>query len=133
MPDERSSEVVSFTNVSRLRPLQLVDLKKPPMDVDSMLGADNPMSGILGAALGESKADTVARVEAAKKNANDLSGLVRRKAKKDDEPAPAPASDKAETETNGSKRKAEEPAESDGENSKKTKVDEAAVPVVAES
>jgi HAT1-interacting factor 1 len=92
---------------------QLVDLKKPPVDVQGVLGADNAMSGILGAALGESAAETEARLEEAKKSAKDLSSLVRKKEKKP-EASPAP-------ETNG-KRKAEDAAEGD-EESKKVKVD----------
>lgn len=78
-----------------------MDLRNP-VDVEGALGAENPMTGLLGAALGESKAETEARIQEAKKNATDLSGLVRKKEKKAE----------AETEaagTNG-KRKAEEPA-----------------------
>ncbi|ORY59499.1 uncharacterized protein BCR38DRAFT_350804 [Pseudomassariella vexata] len=106
---------------------RLNDLKKPPMDVNSMLGEDNPMAGILGAALGESAAEKEARVEEAKQKAKDLSGLVRKKEKKLDSELDAAPS----TETNG-KRKAEEPAKSD-EQSKKTKVEEDAAVSVAES
>jgi HAT1-interacting factor 1 len=92
----------------------LVDLKKPPMDVEGVLGADNPMSGILGAALGESPAQAQARIDEAKKGAKDLSGLVRKKEKK---PEPEP-----EPETNG-KRKADDPAEGTDE-AKKAKVED---------
>jgi HAT1-interacting factor 1 len=41
----------------------------------------DPISGILGAALGESSSQTAARIEEAKKSANNISGLVRKKAK----------------------------------------------------
>jgi len=97
---------------------RLVDLRKPPVDVDSMLGADNPMSGILGAALGESSSETAARVEEAKKNATDLSSLVRKKIKKEEL--------SADTNGGGSKRKAEddEPAAADHESPKKARVDD---------
>ncbi|KAH8671205.1 hypothetical protein BX600DRAFT_434329 [Xylariales sp. PMI_506] len=95
---------------------RLVDLKKPPVDVEGVLGADNPMTGILGAALGESPAAAQARIQEAKKNATDLSSLVRKKEKKA-EVASSP-------ETNG-KRKAEDAVEGDAE-TKKTKVDESA-------
>ncbi|KAM0808658.1 putative Tetratricopeptide SHNi-TPR domain-containing protein [Seiridium cardinale] len=95
---------------------RLVELKKPPVDVEGVLGAENPMSGILGAALGESPAEAQARIAEAKKGANDLSGFVRKKEKKPDAAAPAP-----EPETNG-KRKAEEPADS-SEEAKKAKVE----------
>lgn len=86
------------------------------MDVEGVLGADNPMSGILGAALGESPAQAQARIEEAKKGAKDLSGLVRKKEKKPEAAEPEP-----EPETNG-KRKAEEPAEGTDE-AKKAKVE----------
>ena len=51
------------------------------MDVDSLLAANDPVSGLLGAALGEASAEAMARVEEAKKNAKDLTGLVRKKVK----------------------------------------------------
>ncbi|KAK7751907.1 hypothetical protein SLS62_006208 [Diatrype stigma] len=112
---------------------RLVELRKPPMDVDSVLAANNPMSGLLGAALGGDSAESKARIDEAKKNAKDLTGLVRKKAKDEKEaqaeaadseasaekttastaPAPAPA--------NGTKRKAEDPA-ADEDESKKPKV-----------
>jgi HAT1-interacting factor 1 len=113
--------------------MQLVDLRKPPMDVDSVLAANNPMSGILGAALGESSTETQARIADAKKNATDLSGLVRRKAKDEAQPDAAVAAEQGEgeaakVETNGSKRKAEEPASGENAESKKAKVDETEAP-----
>ena len=76
----------------------------------------------MGAALGESAAQTEARIEEAKKTATDLTGLVRKKAKEE----PKPAAEEAKTnghETNG-KRKAEDPAEEVAE-TKKARVDEA--------
>lgn len=85
------------------------------------------MTGILGAVIGETPAQTKARVEEASKKANDLSGLVRKKAKDAPAPAPAPEAAPAEaTETNGSaKRKAEEDAPAEEESTaKKAKVDE---------
>ncbi|VTO82245.1 unnamed protein product [Fusarium graminearum] len=98
---------------------RLVDLRNDPVDTKDILGADASIGGILGAAIGESAAETKARVEEAKKTANDLSGLVRKKNKEETatEAAPGPA---PEAEANG-KRKAEEPAE-DAE-AKKTKVE----------
>jgi HAT1-interacting factor 1 len=99
---------------------QLTELRKPPVDVNSVLGADNPMTGILGATLGESASETKARVDEAKKNANDLSGLVRKKEKK---PEPAAAADG----TNGNgKRKAEDDAAAEEADSKKAKVEDVA-------
>ncbi|KAF4417637.1 HAT1-interacting factor 1 [Fusarium acutatum] len=89
---------------------RLVELRNDPIDAKDILGADaGPIGGILGAALGESAAETKARVDEAKKTATDLSGLVRKKNK--DESAEEPEAARApEAETNG-KRKAEEPAE----------------------
>ncbi|KAI1390066.1 uncharacterized protein F4822DRAFT_428412 [Hypoxylon trugodes] len=96
---------------------RLVELKKPPMDVNSVLAEDDAMLGILGAALGESAPNKDARIEEAKKKAKDVSGLVRKKAKDE----PKPEAEQASKETNG-KRKAEDPAPGD-EDAKKTKVE----------
>ncbi|KAI1341364.1 histone H1-binding protein [Xylariaceae sp. FL0016] len=95
---------------------RLVELRKPPVDMNEALGEENPISGILGKALGESSAEQAKRVEEAKKGATDLSGLVRKKAK--EEPKP-------EAEDSNGKRKAEDPAEGE-EEAKKTKVEEPA-------
>ncbi|OTA69962.1 hypothetical protein K449DRAFT_321570 [Hypoxylon sp. EC38] len=96
---------------------RLVELQKPPMDVNSVLAADDGVLGVLGAALGESAAEKEARLEEAKKNAKDVSGLVRKKAK--DEPK-----QEAKKETNGNgKRPADEAAPGDDE-AKKAKVEE---------
>lgn len=88
------------------------------------LGQDNPIAGLLGQALGgESSLEQTARVEEAKKNATDLSGLVRKKTKAD----PAP-------ETNGNgKRKAEEDPTDGQEGAKKAKVEDDEPAAVAES
>jgi len=82
--------------------------------MNAALGEDNPLTGLLGKAIGETPFDQTARVEEAKRNARDLSGLVRKKAK--EQPTQEPE------ETNG-KRKAEEPVEGE-EEAKKTKVEE---------
>ncbi|KAI0137818.1 hypothetical protein F4776DRAFT_85262 [Hypoxylon sp. NC0597] len=97
---------------------RLVELQKPPMDVNSVLAADDGMLGVLGAALGESAAEKEARLEEAKKNAKDVSGLVRKKAKDE------PKQEAKETNGNG-KRPAEEAAPGDDE-AKKAKVEEPA-------
>ncbi|KAI5462715.1 hypothetical protein BGZ63DRAFT_355237 [Mariannaea sp. PMI_226] len=84
---------------------RLVDLRNDPIDTEGLLGAEaNPLGGILGAVAGESKADTKARVEEAKKTATDLTGLVRKKAKP---AAPTTTAAPSEPEANG-KRKAED-------------------------
>ncbi|KAK1980749.1 hypothetical protein LZ30DRAFT_722318 [Colletotrichum cereale] len=110
---------------------RLVDLRKPPIDVNAALGGDG-VGGILGAALGESAAQTQARVEEAKKTATDLTGLVRKKNKDEPKSADKPAEEAKATEvpangeeSNGTKRKAEDSAEAD-ESAKKAKVEEAA-------
>lgn len=97
---------------------QLVELRKPPVDMNDALGQDNPLSGILGKALGESSSEQAERLEEAKKNATDLSGLVRKK-NKDTEPKTEPAGE------GSGKRKAEDPADGEESDSKKTKVEEA--------
>ncbi|OAQ65793.1 histone H1-binding protein [Pochonia chlamydosporia 170] len=111
---------------------RLVDLKKDPIDAADLLGGPeaNALGGIFGAALGESAAETQARVEEAKKTATDLTGLVRKKAKEADE---AVAEDKGKDEdkkpelavpaTNG-KRKAEDEAPEAAESPKKAKVED---------
>lgn len=107
-------------------------MKKDPIDAADLLGGPeaNALGGIFGAALGESAAETQARVEEAKKTATDLTGLVRKKAKEADE---AVAEDKGKDEdkkpelaapaTNG-KRKAEDEAPEAAESPKKAKVED---------
>lgn len=78
-------------------PLQLEDLKKPPVDMEAALGGAMG-ANLLGTA---SPTEGSARLEEAKKNANDLSGLVRKKRKAEDGPvqeAASAGSKKAKTE-----------------------------------
>jgi HAT1-interacting factor 1 len=83
----------------------------------------NPMGGILGTALGESAAQTEARIEEAKKTATDLSGLVRKKNKDDSKPTdPQVETNGHEANGNGTKRKADDDGTED-EESKKAKVE----------
>ncbi|KAG6019235.1 hypothetical protein E4U41_003316 [Claviceps citrina] len=90
---------------------RLIDLRKDPIDAADLLGSEAmPLGSILGAALGESPADTNARVEEAKKTATDLTSLVRKK-----KPATSVTTD--------GKRKAEENAPLAAESPKKAKVD----------
>lgn len=111
---------VVLTHVS----IQLVDLRGPPIDVQAALGND-PMGGILGAALGESAIETEARIEEAKKTATDLTGLVRKKGKDKTAASPAAAAVEATaSEQNGGKRKAEEQEVDGGEASKKARTEE---------
>ncbi|KAG4219727.1 hypothetical protein PC116_g31794, partial [Phytophthora cactorum] len=98
---------------------RLVELRKPPMDVNSVLAADDTMLGVLGSALGESAANKEARLEEAKKSAKDVSGLVRKKAKDDTKPE----TEQPKETTNG-KRKAEDDIAPGEEEAKKAKVEE---------
>lgn len=124
-----------LTNANTFTTKKLVDLRGPPIDVQAALGSDPMMGGILGAALGESAAETEARIEEAKKTATDLTGLVRKKGKASasasTSTAAAAASETANSGGGGGKRKAEEQqgeAEGGGEATKKarTEVEETA-------
>ncbi|KAL2758097.1 hypothetical protein ACRALDRAFT_1080073 [Sodiomyces alcalophilus JCM 7366] len=104
---------------------RLEEMRKPAIDFKSVLGsaAGDALHGIFGSALGETPAQMNARVEDAKKKATDLTGLVRKKKKEDE--AQSSATQANGRESNGSKRKAEEPAETE-DTSKKAKVSEQA-------
>jgi HAT1-interacting factor 1 len=109
--------------------LQLVDLRKPPIDLNAAVNgpAGAGLGGLLSAFGGASGSGSGS--SEAKKAATDLTGLVRKKAK--DVPAPAPASAPAAapaadaSATNG-KRKAEEPADGSDEEAKKARTVDAA-------
>ncbi|KAG5945416.1 hypothetical protein E4U59_005858 [Claviceps monticola] len=105
---------------------RLFDLRQDPVNADDLLGSESlPLGSILGGTLGESAADTQARVEEAKKTATDLTGLVRKKkpaATEEPFRSTAAATD-ASTSTSG-KRKAEVDVSVTAESPKKTKVDE---------
>ncbi|KAF5128283.1 NASP-related protein sim3 [Metarhizium anisopliae] len=99
---------------------RLVDLKKDPIDASDLLGGPqaNALGGLFGAALGESAAETQARVEEAKKTATDLTGLVRKKkAKEEEKPEPAAPA------TNG-KRKAGDEVPEAAESPKRAKMED---------
>jgi hypothetical protein len=78
----------------------------------------------LGATLGESAAETKARVDEAKKTANDLSGLVRKK-KAASPAAAAPTADAPAPSTSNGKRKADDEELENGD-AKKAKTEEVA-------
>lgn len=94
-------------------------MRKPPVDLKATLenAAGGALQGIIGSALGETPAQTEARVEEAKKTATDLTGLVKKKKKAEPEVSDAQANGQ---ESNGTKRKAEDVAEE--ESAKKVKV-----------
>ncbi|KAI1756096.1 hypothetical protein F4782DRAFT_484756 [Xylaria castorea] len=119
--DETRKQIADVKEIIADMEQRLTELRKPPVDMTTALGEDNPLTGLLGQALGgESSLEQNARVEEAKKNAKDLSGLVRKKAK-------------SELESNGNgKRKAEEDPVDDEEGAtKKAKVEEEVVEVVS--
>ncbi|KAG5984648.1 hypothetical protein E4U55_003869 [Claviceps digitariae] len=108
---------------------RLADLRKDPISAADLIGRDTmPVGSILGAALGESAAETHARVEEAKKTATDLTGLVRKKKTTAEEEQKTSQSDSsaptAASTTTNAKRKAEEDSPVAAESPKKAKVDE---------
>ena len=102
--------------------LQLNDLRAPAVTLASEMGpADglqvDQISGLLAQALGETQEEQKARIEAATKNANDLTGLVRKKKPKTDTNGAA----SSEPASNG-KRRLEDVVEEGSE--KKAKLDD---------
>jgi HAT1-interacting factor 1 len=79
---------------------QLVELRNPT-------APENPMAGLLADMLGESPAQSKARIEEATKNANDISGLVKHKKKPKVEASSGAAASQTNLATNG-KRKLDE-------------------------
>lgn len=60
--------------------LQLVDLRRPPVSIEEQERSDEAvLKGILGQIVGQSAAEQTARLDAATKNATDLSAFVKRK------------------------------------------------------
>ncbi|KAG6249018.1 hypothetical protein E4U23_002521 [Claviceps purpurea] len=105
---------------------RLFDLRQDPVNADDLLGSESlPLGSILGGTLGESAADTQARVEEAKKTATDLTGLVRKKKPAaTEEPSESTAAATDASPSTSGKRKAEEDASVTAESPKKSKVDE---------
>lgn len=105
---------------------RLDDLRKPAASLSAMQGLgpagapsseEAAMRGVLGSLLGESKAEQAKRIQEVTAQANDLSGMVKKKKAK-----PAPAAAAPVVEGKG-KRKAEDgdAIESDASNGKKVK------------
>ena len=87
------------------------------------MSGGNSMGGILETTIGETPIEAAARLEEAKKGANDLTGLVRKKEKKEEaNGAEIPA---VSAGTNG-KRKVEDDLEGEVEVSKKARVEDVA-------
>jgi len=102
---------------------RLIEMREPPVAMNAAMIGPNGMSmdgpaaairGLLGSMLGASPEEQKKQLEEAKKNANDLTGMVKRKTK---EAVPAAA---------GVKRKADDGAAADAkDNGKKARVEDA--------
>ena len=90
---------------------RLTDLRAPPVDLNTALSG-----GVLGGAIGESAAESAKRLEEAKKGANDLTSMVRKK-----KPAAVEKKEGKAESANG-KRKADDVSEAESE-AKKVKKD----------
>nr|POE78016.1 nasp-related protein sim3 [Quercus suber] len=99
---------------------RLVDLRNPAVSLNGITGpagapdGSDPLRGVLGQLLGESKGEQQKRIADATAQANDLSGMVKRKKPKTEESVAGVQG----------KRKAEDPVASDT-NGKKAKVEDA--------
>ncbi|KAL8404137.1 hypothetical protein RB594_009122 [Gaeumannomyces avenae] len=120
--DVTRKEITDIKEVIADMEQRLVELRGMPVDVEKLLGKDNPLSGILGAALGETPGQVEARVQEATKNATDLSGLVRKKkapAAEEEKPAVVDADG-----ANGSAANANANANANAKSNGKRKLDE---------
>jgi HAT1-interacting factor 1 len=79
------------------------------------------LGGILGSTLGESPAEAAARVEEAKKTANDLTGLVRHKKKPANDSTAGTPEPSTTNGANGKRKAEDDPEDND---SKKAKVED---------
>ncbi|KAL5348623.1 hypothetical protein ACLOAV_006040 [Pseudogymnoascus australis] len=109
--EETAGQIKDVKEIVAEMEQRLTDLRAPPVDINAALNgpAGTGSSGLIGSMLGETAAQTAQRVEEAKKGATDLSGMVRKK-------------DKKEVNGNG-KRSAEEAGEGNAEGGKKPKVE----------
>lgn len=130
--EQKKKEVTEVKEILAEMEQRLKDLKAPAASLSALQGLgpagapgseEDALRGILGSILGESKADQAKRIEEATAQANDLSGMVKKK-----KPKPAATDSVVEGSANGSKRKAEdepETASTNGSNSstgKKVKI-----------
>lgn len=124
--DERKCTIVDVREMVGDMEQRLIDLRNPAVSLAGPTGpagapdGSDPLRGVLGAMLGESKADQQKRIAEATKGANDLTGLVKHRKKPKVEDAPAATNGASEGK---GKRKAED-AESEP-NGKKAKVEDA--------
>ncbi|EAU34682.1 conserved hypothetical protein [Aspergillus terreus NIH2624] len=83
---------------------RLIDLRRPPVSIEESNDKNEAfLKGILGQMMGETPAQQAARLDAATKNANDLSGLVKKRKQ--------PSSQPSEGASSGQKRSAAENGE----------------------
>lgn len=81
--DATRSQIADVKEVIADMEQRLIDLKKPPIDINEALGIAAPVSG------SASKDGELKVAEEVKEKANDLTGLVKRKRKAESEAAPA--------------------------------------------
>ncbi|KAJ2898542.1 hypothetical protein MKZ38_003833 [Zalerion maritima] len=103
---------------------RLEDLRKPPIDINAAIASGTGAAGGLLGALASGASGSAKEVEEAKKNATDLSGLVRKKGGKKESAADTALETASNGTSNGTKRKAEEPAAEEEDSAKKVKVAE---------
>lgn len=84
--DAKKKEIKDVQEMIEEMEQRLTDLRTP---VAAASGAENPLRGILGGMLGETPKDQKMRIAEATANANDLSGLVKKKKSKPVETAAA--------------------------------------------
>ncbi|QDS71758.1 hypothetical protein FKW77_009087 [Venturia effusa] len=118
---KQEAEIKEVEEIIEEMEARLTELRGPVVTVSggpTGSAENNPMAGMLAQMLGHSPAEQKALLEEAKENANDLSGLVR---KKKPEPKPVNGDGDKTTDIGNGKRKLEEDSV-DGE-SKKTRVE----------
>lgn len=125
--EERKKAIVDVKEMVTDMEQRVVDLRNPAVSLAGATGpagapdGSDPLRGVLGAMLGESKVEQQKRISEATEKANDLSGLVKHRKKAKVEGA---ANGGAAAMEGKGKRKAEEVDEVEGVNGKKAKVED---------
>ncbi|KAL1310917.1 hypothetical protein AAFC00_001143 [Neodothiora populina] len=129
--DQKKDKERSISDVTEMvgdMEQRLIDLRNPAVAMgapaEDSTDASNPLGGILGSILGESAAAQKAKIEEATKSANDLTGLIKHKKKRQPEPSAIKQEDGSaalttDVEANGGKRKAPTEGEAEEEASGK--------------
>jgi len=125
--EERKKSIADVKDMVAEMEQRLVDLRNPAVSLSGATGltgapdGSDPLRGVLGAMLGESKAEQQKRIAEATQQANDLSGLVKHKKK----PKVEEATNGAAAGSDGKgKRKAEEMDGTESAHEKKAKVED---------